>query len=83
MLALIGIVCIGTLYLLTGMLTVYLVNGGTQMFTYADYISFAAATVWAGKADLPSTIELWRRQHDRSFKLKIEVDTERFSIPGC
>ena len=32
---------------------------------YADYISFAAATVWAGKADLPSTIELWRRQHDK------------------
>jgi hypothetical protein len=27
----------------------------------AEYLSLAMAKVWAGKADLPSTTELWRR----------------------
>ena len=43
------------------MLKIYLVNKGIQAFTYAEYLSFAMAKVWAGKADLPSTTELWRR----------------------
>ena len=43
------------------MLTVYLVNSGPHSFTYPEYLSLAMAKVWAGKADLPSTTELWRR----------------------
>ena len=42
-------------------LTVYLVNTRVQTFTYAEYLSLAMAKVWAGKADLPCTTELWRR----------------------
>ena len=38
-----------------------LVNGGTQLFTCAEYVSLAMAKVWAGKADLPCTAELWHR----------------------
>ena len=49
------------------MLTVYLVNPGTQSFVYAEYLSLAMAKVWAGKADLPSTTELWRR-YDKDVK---------------
>ena len=60
-------VCIGTLYLFFGMLTVYLVNSGTQLFIYAEYVSLAIAKVWAGKADLPCTAELWRR-YDKAIK---------------
>ena len=56
------IVRVGTLYLHSGTLIVYLVNyGSPQAFTYADFSSLAIAKVWAGKADLPNTIELWRR----------------------
>jgi hypothetical protein len=42
-------------------LTVFLVNIGMQSFTYAEYLLLAMAKVWAGKADLPNTTELWRR----------------------
>ena len=55
------IVCIGTLYLFSSEFTVYLVNTGMQTFTYSEYLSIAMAKVWSGKADLPSTTELWRR----------------------
>jgi len=37
------------------------VNIGRYSFTYPEYISLAIAKVWAGKADLPCTAELWRR----------------------
>ena len=40
---------------------VYLVNFGRHYFTYAEFTSLAIAKVWAGKADLPCTAELWRR----------------------
>ena len=43
------------------MLTVNLVNPGSLSFTYPEYPSLAISKVWAGKADLPSTTELWRR----------------------
>jgi hypothetical protein len=56
-----SIVCIEALYLFSGMLTVYPVNTGIQSFTHAEFLSLAMAKVWAGKADLPSTTELWRR----------------------
>jgi hypothetical protein len=53
---------VGTLYLFSPeCLTIYLANSGTQFFTYSEYLSLAIAKVWAGKADLPSTSELWRR----------------------
>ena len=32
-----------------------------QSFIYAEYLSLAMVKVWAGKADLPNTTELWRR----------------------
>jgi hypothetical protein len=38
-----------------------------QLFTFAEYLSLAMAKVWAGKADLPSTTELWRR-YDEAVK---------------
>ena len=41
--------------------TVHLVNSGPYSFTYPEYLSLAIAKVWAGKADLPCTAELWRR----------------------
>ena len=56
-----SIVCIRPLYLFSGILTVYSVNTGIPTFTYAEFLSHAMAKVWAGKADLPSTTELWRR----------------------
>jgi len=37
------------------------VNFGMQSFVYAEFLSLAIAKVWAGKADFPSTTELWRR----------------------
>ena len=52
---------------ISGMLTVYLVNSGPYAFTFAEYLSLAIAKVWAGKADLPNTTELWRR-YDKSVK---------------
>ncbi|KAH9475713.1 Flavin-containing monooxygenase ustF2 [Psilocybe cubensis] len=36
-------------------------NHGMQSFTYAEFTSLAVAKVWAGKADLPLTSELWRK----------------------
>ena len=47
--------------------TVHLVNSGRYSFTYPEYLSLAIAKVWAGKADLPCTAELWRR-YDQSVK---------------
>lgn len=38
-----------------------------QSFTYAEFISLAAAKIWGGKADFPSTSELWRR-YDELYK---------------
>lgn len=32
-----------------------------QSFTYAEFVSLAAAKVWSGTADLPGRSELWRR----------------------
>ena len=49
------------------MLTIYLVNPGTQSFVYGEYLSLAMAKVWAGQADLPNTTELWRR-YDKEVK---------------
>ena len=49
------------------MLTNYLVNSVRYDFIYPEYLSLAIAKVWAGKADLPSTTELWRR-YDKSVK---------------
>ena len=37
------------------------VNFGMQSFVYAEFLSLAIPKVWAGKADFPSTTELWRR----------------------
>jgi len=37
------------------------INTGKYSFTYPEYLSLAMAKVWAGKADLPCTAELWRR----------------------
>ncbi|RDB31080.1 Flavin-containing monooxygenase ustF2 [Hypsizygus marmoreus] len=37
-------------------------NVGMQSFTYAEYIGVALTKVWAGKAKIPSTPELWRIQ---------------------
>ena len=54
-------VCTGTLCLFSRVLTVYLVNHLPYSFTYPEYFSLAMAKVWAGKADLPCTAELWRR----------------------
>ncbi|EAU87107.2 hypothetical protein CC1G_05796 [Coprinopsis cinerea okayama7 len=34
-------------------------NFGMQSFTYAEFVSLAAAKVWSGKADLPNTAALW------------------------
>ncbi|KAG6852181.1 hypothetical protein C0991_002328, partial [Blastosporella zonata] len=39
--------------------------GTPQSFTYAEYIAVALTKVWAGKAFLPSTSELWRQQRER------------------
>ena len=55
------------MYLSAGILTVYLVNSGPYSFTFAEYVSLAVAKVWAGKADLPDTTELWRR-YDKTVK---------------
>lgn len=30
-----------------------------QSFTFAEFVSLAAAKVWAGKADFPNTAALW------------------------
>ena len=46
---------------------VHLVNAGRYLFTYPEYLSIAIAKVWAGKADLPCTAELWRR-YDKDVK---------------
>ena len=54
-------VCIGTLFLFSGVPTVCLVNIQPYPFIYPEYLSLAFAKVWAGKADLPCTTELWRR----------------------
>ena len=62
-----SIVCIETLYWFSRILTIYLVNSGPYSFTYPEYLSLAMAKVWAGKADLPSTTELWRR-YDKTVK---------------
>lgn len=71
------------------MLTVYLVNSGPHYFTYAEYLSLAVAKVWAGKADLPCTTELWRR-YDKVVKdrggygKKFQfLDTERMKGKPC
>ncbi|GLB43675.1 putative pyridine nucleotide-disulphide oxidoreductase [Lyophyllum shimeji] len=37
-------------------------NIGMQSFTYAEYIGVALTKVWANKARIPATPELWRRQ---------------------
>jgi len=37
------------------------VNSGPYSFIYPEYVSLAIAKVWAGKADLPCTAEIWRR----------------------
>ncbi|KJA15537.1 hypothetical protein HYPSUDRAFT_149012 [Hypholoma sublateritium FD-334 SS-4] len=43
-------------------------NWGTpQSFTYAEFAALAMAKTWAGKADLPSTKELWRR-YNKEYK---------------
>lgn len=34
-----------------------------QSFTYAEFVSLAIAKIWSGKADFPSTSELWRRYY--------------------
>ncbi|RXW23563.1 hypothetical protein EST38_g2289 [Candolleomyces aberdarensis] len=34
-------------------------NFGMQSFTFAEFVSLAAAKVWAGKADFPNTAALW------------------------
>jgi hypothetical protein len=62
-----SMVCIGILYLFSGMLIIYLVNPGPYSFIYPEYPSLAMVKVWAGKADLPSTTELWRR-YDKDVK---------------
>ena len=49
------------------MLTVYLVINGVQVFVYTEFLALAIAKVWAGKADLPGTSELWR-QYDETVK---------------
>ena len=54
-------VCIGILCLFSRVLTLYLVNHVPYSFVYPEYLSLAMAKVWAGKADLPCTAELWRR----------------------
>ena len=51
------------------MLTVYLVINGVQVFVYTEFLALAIAKVWAGKADLPSTSELWR-QYDETVKYR-------------
>jgi hypothetical protein len=51
------------------MQTVYLVNDGVQVFVYAEFLALAIAKVWAGKADLPGTTELWRR-YDETVKYR-------------
>ncbi|KAF8896754.1 hypothetical protein CPB84DRAFT_1848115 [Gymnopilus junonius] len=38
-------------------------NYGMQSFTYAEFVSLAAAKIWARKADFPSTAELWHRYY--------------------
>ncbi|KDR73278.1 hypothetical protein GALMADRAFT_728139 [Galerina marginata CBS 339.88] len=38
-------------------------NFGMQSFTYAEFTSLASAKIWSGKADFPSTEELWRRYY--------------------
>ena len=61
-----GVYCI--LILVFEMLkTVHLVNSGRYLFNYPEYLSLAIAKVWAGKADLPCTAELWRR-YDKDVK---------------
>jgi hypothetical protein len=35
-----------------------------QSFTYAEFVSLAIAKIWSGKADFPSTSELWRRYYE-------------------
>jgi len=40
-------------------------NLGMQSFTYAEYLSLALAKVWANKAKLPPTKEMWRLYQDR------------------
>ena len=60
-----SMVCIGALNLyIFRMLTVYLVNDGVQVFVYTEFLALAIAKVWAGKADLPGTTELWRRYYE-------------------
>ena len=48
---------------------VYLVNNGVQVFVYTEFLALAIAKVWAGKADLPGTTELWRR-YDETVKYR-------------
>jgi hypothetical protein len=45
------------------------VNNGVQVFVYTEFLALAIAKVWAGKADLPGTTELWRR-HDEAVKYR-------------
>ena len=39
------------------------------MFVYTEFLALAIAKVWAGKADLPGTTELWRR-YDETVKYR-------------
>ncbi|KAJ6493974.1 hypothetical protein C8R47DRAFT_1012275 [Mycena vitilis] len=41
------------------------VNWGMQSFTYSEYLSLALAKVWARKAILPGTAEMWRTYEQR------------------
>ncbi|KAF8896737.1 hypothetical protein CPB84DRAFT_1837047 [Gymnopilus junonius] len=38
-------------------------NYGIQSFSYAEFVSLAATKIWSGKADFPSTEELWHRYY--------------------
>lgn len=39
-------------------------NIGIQAFTYTEYLSVALAKVWAQKAFLPSSQEMWRQYNE-------------------
>ena len=42
----------------------YQVNDGKQVFVYTDFLALPIPKMWAEKADLPGTTELWRRYDD-------------------
>ena len=58
------------------------------MFVYTEFQALALAKVWAGKADLPGTTELWRRYDENvknrgGFGKQLQFFTFEEYVGGC